>query len=407
MNAHASLRRGACPGLSAPMPTGDGLLARLRPDGTMMLEQMTGLCVAAGRRGNGIVEITSRGSIQVRGLNESSAPRFANDVAQLAIAAHDGVPVITDPLAGLDPDELIDAGPLADELRDVLAAHPIARPLAAKISIAIDGGGALHLDALMADVRLRAVASADGPRLHVAIGGDAATAVALRTVRPTEAVDTVVRLLGEIARHGPDARARDVIHAEATDAFRPPARTAADPIGVHRLRRTQAVGIGFAFGHSDVAPLNELIDAARDAGATGMRTSPGRALLVLGVAPDRLASFVHVAKGLGFVVDRADPRRRVVACAGAPICASGEIAARALAPQVATVAAPLLAPGDMIHISGCAKGCAHRGAAALTAIGRAGRCGLLIDGAPAGSCGVGALPQRLAVLAATRSARRG
>jgi len=28
---NASHRRGACPGLSAPMPTGDGLLVRLMP----------------------------------------------------------------------------------------------------------------------------------------------------------------------------------------------------------------------------------------------------------------------------------------------------------------------------------------------------------------------------------------
>src|SRR5262249_54138474 len=115
-----SRRRGACPGLSAPMQTGDGLLARLRPDGTVTLDQMAGLCAAARRHGNGVIEITSRGSIQVRGLSETSAPDFAEAVARLGIAAHDGVPVIADPLAGLDPDELIDADALAAELRHQL-----------------------------------------------------------------------------------------------------------------------------------------------------------------------------------------------------------------------------------------------------------------------------------------------
>ena len=32
---NAPYRRGACPGLSAPMQTGDGLLVRMRPIGTM------------------------------------------------------------------------------------------------------------------------------------------------------------------------------------------------------------------------------------------------------------------------------------------------------------------------------------------------------------------------------------
>ena len=64
-----SQRRGACPGLSAPMPTGDGLLVRLLPIGTIPLAAFAQLCAAARREGNGIIEVTGRGSIQVRGLN--------------------------------------------------------------------------------------------------------------------------------------------------------------------------------------------------------------------------------------------------------------------------------------------------------------------------------------------------
>ena len=41
------LVRGACPGLAAPMPTGDGLLARLAPRGTMSPDAFAGLCAAA------------------------------------------------------------------------------------------------------------------------------------------------------------------------------------------------------------------------------------------------------------------------------------------------------------------------------------------------------------------------
>jgi len=44
MTAHAIAlphRRGACPGLSAPMPTGDGLLVRLLPTGTIPLAAFT------------------------------------------------------------------------------------------------------------------------------------------------------------------------------------------------------------------------------------------------------------------------------------------------------------------------------------------------------------------------------
>ena len=46
--------RGACPGLSAPMPTGDGLLVRLLPIGTVPLAAFAELCAAARKHGNGV-----------------------------------------------------------------------------------------------------------------------------------------------------------------------------------------------------------------------------------------------------------------------------------------------------------------------------------------------------------------
>ena len=403
-------RRGACPGLSTPMQTGDGLLARLMPAATIGLDAMAGLAAAARQHGNGILEVTSRGSLQIRGLTHESAPAFAAAVAELGIPAHDGVPVIADPLAGLDPAELFDAGALAAELRTAIANHPFATRLAPKISVAIDGVGALHLDALTADIRLRATAAPDGPRLHLALGGDAASARPFGTIAPADAVATVVRLLDAIAACGPQARARDAILATAIDASAPPRRAAADPVGLHRLHDdTVAIGIVFPFGHVDAATLDQMIAAARNAGASGLRTSSGRALLVLGIPARNAAAMIDAAKNLGFIVTRDDPRRRVVACAGAPICASGEIAARALAPGIADTVAPLLDPDDVIHVSGCAKMCAHHGAAAVTIVGRNRACDLLVDGAPAGSCTVEMLPARLAELARRpqQSARHG
>src|SRR3982751_3670486 len=129
-----SMRRGACPGLSAPMTTGDGLLARLTPAGsTIALDAFAGLCAAARTHGNGVIEITSRGSIQIRGLSAASAPLFAAKVASLGIEASDGIPVLTDPLAGLTDADIFDAHALAALLREALAA-PFTSRLSAKVS---------------------------------------------------------------------------------------------------------------------------------------------------------------------------------------------------------------------------------------------------------------------------------
>ncbi len=384
-------RRGACPGLSAPMATGDGLLVRLMPLGTIPLAAFSKLCTAARQHGNGVIEITARGSIQVRGINAASAPRFAATVAALGVAAEDGIPIHSCPLSGLDPEEILDASPLAADLRRALAQTSLAARLAPKVSVAIDGGGGLGLDELAADVRLGAETINNGAAFRVGVGGDAARAMQLGVVATNGGVAAAMRLLEVIAQRGRDARARDILAAEGVAPFRsvltdllignvslPAARRCGDAIGLHALRDgSLTYGLGLAFGHSDAAALERLTEAGGTAGAIGLRAAPGRVLMIVGLAPEMSSSFLAAAERLGFIVRADDARRHVVACAGAPICSSAHIAARDIAPAIA---APHLGRSFAIHISGCAKGCAHPAPAALTIVGTPSGCALIADG---------------------------
>jgi len=388
-------RRGACPGLSVPMATGDGLLVRLLPIGTIALDAFAGLCAAARQHGNGIIEVTSRGSIQIRGLSATSAPRFASAISALGIAAGDSIPVLTDPLAGLAPDEIVDAAALAADLRAALAQGSFAQRLSAKASVTIDGGGTLDLDNIIADVRLHAEAVKGAAALCVSVGGDSRSAVPLGCIAGENAVEVTVRLLEIIARRGRHARARDIVAAEGIAVFRaavedllvasarPRLRGNArkEPIGLHPLRDgTFAYGVGLGFGHADAMSLQRLAEAAKAAGARGMRAAPGRTLMIIGLTQQTAWPLAAAAAALGFIVRADDPRRHVVACAGAPICASANIAARAIAPQIAAAAAPYLDGSFKIHISGCAKGCAHPAPAALTVVGTSSGSALVANG---------------------------
>jgi precorrin-3B synthase len=394
--AWSSPRRGACPGLSAPMPTGDGLLVRLLPTATISPDAFRALCAAAQEHGNGVIEITARGSIQVRGLSAASAVRFAATITESGIAATDGVPVLTSALAGLDAAELLDASELADALRQALARTSLPAQLAPKLSVVIDGGGALNLDGLAADLRLSAE-SADGePAIRIGVAGDRTGALMLGAVGPDHAIEVALLLLDIICRSGHGARARDIVGADGGAAFRatiadflipdrpPVARgvpTSGDPIGHHPLRDgTCARGFGIAFGHATAAALTELTEAAASAGAASLRAAPGRALLIAGLSPEASSSLAATAESRGFVVRTDDPRRFVFACAGAPICSSAHIAARALAPRLSDIAGARLGPNFDLHISGCAKGCAHPRAAALTIVGTASGCALIARG---------------------------
>lgn len=379
--------RGACPRLFEPMPTGDGLLARMVIAGPVPLDAFAQLCASAREHGNGVIEISARGSLQVRGLTPRSAPLFAAAVSSLEVPLCEGVPVIASPLPG-DPASLIAADALAAEVRRAAAERPLA--LAPKVSVVIDDGGALNLDDLSADIRLRATGTAGGPMMHIALAGDARSATPFGMAAPGDAADVTAHLLAAIAALGPGARAADLLRIRGIGGIRGglgarmapaaplSARNAAEPIGLHRLKDgTCALGLGLAFGHVGAGALIALAEAAETNGAAWARQAPRRTLLLGPLTAAQAGAVREAAARLGFIVEADDPRRRIVACPGSPSCASGLIPARAIA---AELAGHLPATLSLVHVSGCAKGCAHPVPAPLTIVGAARGCGIVRDG---------------------------
>ena len=361
------------------MPTGDGLLARLMPSAPIPPDALVALCDASQTHGNGIVEVTQRGSLQIRGLSPDSAPVFARTVFALGLGADGGPPILTSPLMGLDALERADLRALVAALRTDLTNRGPLASLGPKVSLLIDGGGVLHLDDVPGDLRLQANTDS---RLHVSIAGTAADATRLGWVEPHQALEVIVHVLGSIANRGRGARARDFANSRDAHAFRaslagmlsddpPPApRPPAEPIGSHRLNDGRvAIGVALAFGYTEAAVLRRFAHAAARCGAASIQPAPGRALLTIGLAAGATDEFVDSAAAAGFVVRPDDARRYVVACAGAPACRSAMLSTRQVAPAIAQAARPFLDGSLTIHVSGCAKGCAHPGAAALTFIG--------------------------------------
>jgi precorrin-3B synthase len=229
------------------------------------------------------------------------------------------------------------------------------------------------------DLRLRAGTDS---RLHLSVAGTAAASTSLGWISTDHALKVIAHLLVRIADRGPDARARDFANPADVQALRaslssvlsdapPPApRPPAEPIGVHPLNTGQlALGVAVAFGYAEAAVLQRLAQRAAACGATSMQTSPARALMIIGLDADAAIELTAAAAAAGFLVRPDDPRRYVVACAGAPACDSAKLSTRELAPAIAEAARPFLDGSLTIHVSGCAKGCAHPGAAALTFIG--------------------------------------
>lgn len=363
-------RRGACPSLRQPMATGDGLLVRLAFIAPVPPDALAALCRLAGRHGNGVLEITRRGNIQLRGLREETAAALAVAVEALDLPLGHGLDITACPL---DPT----VAALADELRRRAAAASLAARLGPKVSVIIDGEGPFHLDALAADIRLRRAAGSGD--VHVALGGDARAAVPLGRVAAGRAVETALGLLDAIAAAGRETRGRTLLMRDGACRLRAampglsadgpaPALRAPAAVGRQGGAASAVLAVGLPFGQAGCDALHRLLVGLPD--RVRVQPIPGNMILFCGL-DDVSASKVELeAAALDFVVEPGDPRRFVTACVGAPGCASAELATRALASCLAEGLGRALGPDFSLHVSGCAKGCGRPATAKLAVTGR-------------------------------------
>ena len=128
-----SLRKGWCPGALRPMQTGDGFLVRLRLTGGIVsparAQAIAGLAL---RFGNGLIDLTQRANLQLRGVREVDLPALTRALDGLRLtdanAEAEAVRnVIASPLAGLDPTAVLDI-----------------RPVVAALEARLSGDAALH-----------------------------------------------------------------------------------------------------------------------------------------------------------------------------------------------------------------------------------------------------------------------
>ncbi len=356
-DAEAPEIKGWCPGAHRPMMAADGLVVRVRPPlGVLAPAQARGLADLAEAFGTGFVELTSRANLQLRGVSDHAA--VLAGLAGLALLDDDPDfearrNVILDPFRHAQDVDL------AAALIEGLRAPEFAR-LPGKFGFVIDTGPERQLAGISGDIRLEAsdagmILRADGQGLGLPVACDMAATAALDLARWFLASGGV----------GPDGRGRLKLHIASTPL---PARFCGTlpPVPAAPTVRPGANDtltlVAAAFGRLAARDLRALSQQAR-----ALYMTPWRMIAVDGPVPPL---------GPDAITDPADPRLGVSACTGAPGCPQATVETRALAASLAP-----LAPGGL-HVSGCAKGCAHPGAQALTLVGREGRFDLVRDGAP-------------------------
>jgi precorrin-3B synthase len=332
------------------MASGDGLILRIRPrGGRLSSAQAAGLADLSQRFGNGLIDLTSRANLQLRGIRDNGHAQLLHGLAELDLLDADaGAESLRNVVVMPFWSERDETCSIATELERALATCPLDLP--GKFGFAIDCGRERVLADTSADIRIERgamgeiIVRADGAAMGRPVARTEAVATALALAEWFVASGGIKGGRGRMAAHlGTGARLPTALAGSARPA---PAMPRPHPGPV-----SGGVLVGLAFGQLSAAVLALL--ARRSA---GLRITPWRMILV------ESAQEIPQVEGLVMAAD--DPRLRIDACTGAPICPQAHAETRALA----TALAPHLPAGASLHVSGCAKGCAHAGISTITLV---------------------------------------
>ena len=321
--------KGWCPGALRPMMSGDGLVVRIRPPmGRLTRRQTTGIAILATSCGNGIIDLSNRANVQLRGVRQDRYDSLITGLRTLNLIDANATiesrrNIIITPFHTVNDDTEY----LANQLTTALAATD-APDVSAKFGYAIDAVEHPVLQSAPADIRLER--AHDGTLILCAADHPFGKPVTLTSAIPQMLI--LARwTLGKNTR-----MARVLTDGTALPKGFTTPRHPAPPTPTPALHPAGAL-IASAFGQ---------ITAATFGIFGAIRVTPWRMVLIEGATamPTR-ADLITTAR---------DPLLRVVACTGAPACTQAHRDTRALARTLA----PLLPTGQTLHVSGCAKGCA-------------------------------------------------
>jgi precorrin-3B synthase len=388
----------ACPGMLTLHPARDGDVARIRlPGGYVTRARWAAIAALASDFGDGNVDVTARGNVQLRGLSGDTAAGLAREAARAGLlpsGPHDRARNITaSPLSGLGHRPPLRR--LIEALDAAIVADPVLAVLPGRFVFAVDdgtgGAGLGRCDIGLRRTRGKAEIFVDGrpAGLVVPVRAAAPAAIAAAKAAVSLGVGTSVTRIRDLP-----GRAAAVAAAIASASAIEPASA------LGATARTRAASGSGAAPDEGRLPLGPLSQAGRYVFIAGARlgrlsaaqmsltgsllhrgdvlrlAAAGRIVLPLAVSPAAAASDLA---GSGLLTSEDDSMSGVSAC-------SGMACSRSLA-DVRALARPL-AGYPRTHWVGCGRGCGSPSDADLVVA--AGPDRFLIGGEPADLARAGA-----------------
>ncbi len=387
-------------------------MMRLRiPNGFSNAAQIRTIAEISKEFGKGFADITTRQQIQLRWFGIEDVPEIWDRLKNVGLVSlqtgMDNIRnVVGCPVAGLTPNELFDASPVAREFTQMFVGSKAYTNLPRKFNVTITGCKENCTHAESQDIALTpATEEIDGEEVkgfNVAVGGKMGSggyriASPLDLfVRPEEAAEICSHIVLLFRDHGlresrTKARLAFLVDAWGAEKFRRELERRADRplpqagkderlkkytdhIGILRQKQTRLnyVGLAVPVGRITTEQLFEIARLSELYGSGEVRITTGQNLIIPSVPDHKIGALTEEPLLKELRYDPSEVVRGLVSCTGIDYCHFALIETKELALKTSRYLEEKLGNTKpiRIHWSGCPAGCGNHAAADIGLLGK-------------------------------------
>lgn len=400
-------------GLFLRNPTPGYFMIRVRiPGGRTYAIQLRALADVAARYGNGLLDLTTRQQVQLRHIRIEQVPAVFAEMEAVGLTSFqtgmDNVRnIMTCPVAGLNPEEVLDATPIVFTWTKEFLGNREYSNLPRKFNVVITGCPDNCLHAETQDLALvpayREVGGARIAGFNVLAGGKLGSG-GYRIASPLgifvtqeEAVEVcravtliyrdyglresrnMARLAFLLDQWGED-RFRKIVEGRVGRALTPAGQdarkaSAKDHVGVFRQKQSglNSIGLAVLVGRIAAGDLVAITDLAERYGTGEIRLTPAQRVIIPNVPDRKVGALTEEPLVAKFSYNPSPIQRGLVSCVGTDYCNLAVIETKSRAVETARVLESRLGKTlrpITVHWSGCPAGCGNHLVADIGLLGK-------------------------------------
>ncbi len=383
-------------GIYEQQPKEGHFMMRVRiPGGSLTVEQLRAVAYVSKQYGRSIADITTRQNFQFHWLTIQDFPAILQLFSSAGLSTTGACGDIMRnvcgcPVAGIDPDEVLDARPVIEKITSYFLGNKEYSDLPRKYKLSISGCTIHCNQPEINDLSLQAVRRGEETGFHVRVGGGLSTQPHLAQkldmfIRPEQALD-VCRAVTEIFRdegyrkRRNHSRLKFLVADWGAEKFQeevikrlgwtpepalpipdPQGHVQQDHLGVHEQKQAGLywIGVSIITGRVTAEQLSAAADIAERYCQGNIRTTNQQNFLFPNIAAEDLPAAKQAILDAGFRWDVSEFHKGAVSCTGNEFCNLAITETKARLREIITHLEQKMLWEEpvRIHLNGCPNSC--------------------------------------------------